>query len=79
MRCFLCDGKQWDVERSVSARSAQTGLLFHSGGQTRFLPLTRGTLPTDRELSSITDTVLCVLLQRSHSQPPSTVRAGTDT
>ncbi len=76
---FLCDGKSWTVERYTPPQSKQIGLRFRLGGQKRFLLLSRGTLPTEREMSSITDDVLRVLMHRAQPQPHSTVVEGTNT
>lgn len=76
---FLCDGKSWTVERYTPPQSKQTGLRFRLGEQKRFLLLSRGTLPTEREMFSITDDVLRVLLQRAQPQPHSAVAEHADT
>ena len=64
-RDFLCEGKTWTVVRDTTAQSRQTGLRFSRAGETRFLVFTRGALPSDRELQSVSEEVLCVLLRRA--------------
>jgi hypothetical protein len=64
-RVFVCDGKAWTVGRHATTQSTQTGLWFRRNDGTRFLVFTRGALPTDRELQSMGEEVLCVLLQRA--------------
>jgi len=64
-REFLCDGKAWTVVRDTTARSRQTGLCFNRAEETRFLVFTRGALPSDRELQTVSEEVLCVLLRRA--------------
>jgi hypothetical protein len=66
---FMCEGKAWTVARRGGARRGavpeRSGLCFRGGGQTRFLIFTRGALPSDRELHSMSEEVLCVLLRRA--------------
>ena len=62
---FLCGRKTWNVARSVAGQSRQAGLCFRRDGDVRFLMFTRGALPSDPELSSMSEEVLCVLLQRA--------------
>jgi hypothetical protein len=62
---FLCNGKTWTVARSATAPSKQAGLRFRRGSEVRFLVFTRGALPNDRELRSMSEEVLCILLQRA--------------
>ncbi len=62
---FFCNGKTWGVARHAPKQSRQTGLLFRRGEETRFLVFTRGALPADRELQSMSEEVLCVLLRRA--------------
>ncbi len=65
-RRFLCGGKSWTIQRYTLPESKQTGLRFQAlGSETRFLPLSRGTLPAEHELSSVTDEVLRMLFQRA--------------
>ena len=64
-RDFLCDGKAWTVARHAATQSSETGLCFRQGRATRFLAFTRGALPSDRELHSLSAEVLGVLLQRA--------------
>ena len=64
-RAFLCGGKQWTVARQMTASSIHTGLSFRRGDKRRLLVFTRGALPNDRELRSMSNEVLCVLLQRA--------------
>ncbi len=65
---FSCDGQKWMVSRHALGGSRQTGLVFHRGGETRFLAFTRGALPSDSELGSMCEEVLCALLQRAVMQ-----------
>jgi hypothetical protein len=62
---FLCAGQKWMVSRHTTVQSRQTGLRFRRAGETRFLVFTRGALPSDRELRSMSEEVLCALLQRA--------------
>jgi hypothetical protein len=62
---FLCDGKTWTVVLQATAQTRQTGLCFRQDGETRFLVFTRGALPNDRELQSMSEEVLCALLRRA--------------
>ena len=62
---FISNGKTWDVARHTPKESRQTGLHFRRGKETRFLMFTRGALPSDRELDSMTEEVLCLLLRRA--------------
>ena len=62
---FLCNGKTWTVARHTTVQSKQTGLCFRRGAEMRFLVFTRGALPSDRELHSMSEEVLCALLQRA--------------
>ena len=62
---FLCGGKTWTVARCTTVQPTRTGLCFRRGGETRFLVFTRGALPSDRELESMSKEVLCVLLERA--------------
>ena len=64
-RDFLCDGKTWTVVRRARAQSRRTGLCFRQHSETRFLVFTLGALPSDRELQSMSEEVLCVLLRRA--------------
>jgi len=64
-REFSCGEKRWIVVRRTAAQSRQAGLYFHSEGDTRFLAFTRGALPSDGGLQSLSEEVLCVLLRRS--------------
>ena len=64
-RDFLCDEKTWTVVRDTTAQSRQTGLCFSRAGETRFLVFTLGALPSDRELQTVSEEVLCVLLLRA--------------
>lgn len=65
---FFCSGTTWTVARSNAIQSKRTGLCFCRGDEMRFLAFTRGALPSDRELSSMSEEVLCVLLQRAVTQ-----------
>jgi len=62
---FFCSGRTWTVERRTALQTKQTGLCFCRGAETRFLAFTRGALPSDHELSSMSEEVLCVLLRRA--------------
>ena len=62
---FLCDGSTWTVVCQTTVHSKQTGLCFRRGDEMRFLVFTRGALPSDRELDSMSEEVLCALLQRA--------------
>jgi hypothetical protein len=62
---FVCNGKSWTVARRTKTEEKQTGLCFRRDSETRFLVFTRGALPSDRELQSMSEEVLCALLQRS--------------
>ena len=62
---FFCNGKPWTVARRTSSDSRHTGLFFRRGDRTRVLLFTRGALPSDRELESLGEEVLSVLLQRA--------------
>lgn len=64
-RDFLCEGRTWTVVRQTTVQSKQTGLRFRQRGETRFLVFTRGALPSDRELQSMGEEVLCALLRRA--------------
>jgi hypothetical protein len=76
-REFTCEGKRWTVRRDTGSRpwpggvyppGGQPGLYFHSDGDTRFLAFSRGTLPSDRDLQSMSEEVLCALLRRAVAQ-----------
>jgi hypothetical protein len=62
---FFCEGRTWTVTRRATQRSKQTGLCFRRDGETRFLAFSRGALPSDRELQSMSEAVLCALLHRA--------------
>ena len=64
----LCDGKTWTVARLKAGQSKQKGLCFRSGGEVRFLVFSRGALPSDRELESMSEEVLHALLRRAVAQ-----------
>jgi hypothetical protein len=65
---FLCAGKTWSVTRHTSLKSRHTGLSFGRDDETRFLEFTQGALPSDRELKSMSEEVLCVFLLRAVAQ-----------
>lgn len=65
---FIGNGTTWSVARCASSRSERTGLCFRHGDETRFLVFTRGAMPSDRELESMGEEVLGVLLQRAVPQ-----------
>ncbi len=67
-REFSCEGKRWIVVRLTAAQSRQAGLDFHSDGDTRFLAFTRGALPSDGDLQSLSEEVLRALLRRAVAQ-----------
>lgn len=62
---FLRDREIWSVARRATKEPKQTGLYFRRKGEERFLPFTRGALPSDNELASLCPEVLCTLLQRA--------------
>ena len=65
-RVFRRDAKVWTVMRSTSSPSRhETGLRFVHQRETRFLAFTRGALPSDRELDTMSEEVLRVLLERA--------------
>jgi hypothetical protein len=64
-REFLCDGKRWTVARKVGAGSRDSRLLFHRDGQYRSLMFSRSGVPSERELQSMSEEVLCALLRRA--------------
>ena len=65
---FLCAGQKWSVTRDSDVPLKQTGLRFRRDGETRFLWFTNGALPSDRELESMSEEVLCVFLLRAVAQ-----------
>ncbi len=74
-REFPCGDQRWKVVRHAatqqnnpsdkSASAKQTGLYFECDGTTRFLAFTRGAMPSENDLSSMSEEVLCVLLRRA--------------
>lgn len=62
---FSCNGKAWAVARRTAEQSQRTGLCFRRGEETRFLIFTRGAMPNDRELATMSGEVLCTLLWRA--------------
>lgn len=65
---FLCAEQKWSVTRHSDVQSRHTGLRFRRDGETRFLGFTNGALPSDRELDSMSEEVLCVFLLRAVAQ-----------
>lgn len=74
---FLCDGKTWRVTLRIAVQSRQTGLCFRRRGEMRFQAFSRGVLPSDRELQSMSDEVLCALLQRAAPRMQKESSSGT--
>jgi hypothetical protein len=68
---FRSGGNTWVVAQQTTVPAGRTGLCFRRGEETRFLPFTRGALPSDRELHTMSEEVLNVLLQRAivHRDP----------
>ena len=65
-RVFRRDAKIWTVRRCVaSAARHEIGLYFAHEKEERFLVFTRGALPSDRELQTMSEEVLSVLLDRA--------------
>ena len=64
-REFLCGGRTWRVTTRAMPERGQTGLYFRCDSDTRFLAFTRGALSSARELDSMSDEVLRVLLLRA--------------
>lgn len=75
-REFPCGEQTWRVVRHASTQqskptdkdassSKQTGLYFECDGATRFLAFTRGAMPSENDLNSMSEEVLCVLLRRA--------------
>lgn len=69
-RVFRRDGKTWIVKRCAASPSRhEIGLYFvHDfvhDKEERFLVFTRGVLPSDRELKTMGEEVLSVLLDRA--------------
>jgi hypothetical protein len=64
-REFLCDGRRWTVERKVAAGSRITGLLFYRDEQYRSLAFSHSGVPSEKELQSMSEEVLCALLRRA--------------
>lgn len=65
---FLCAGSKWAVARRTKEMSTETGLRFRRDGTTRFLAFTRGAMPSDRELQSMSEEVLEVFLLRAENK-----------
>ncbi len=65
-RTFRRDNKTWSVARCTGSPSRhETGLQFRHESESRFLVFTRGTMPSDSELRTMSDEVLRVLLARA--------------
>lgn len=75
-REFPCGEQRWRVKRFAAAQQSKqtnvegpppkrTGLYFECGDVTRFLAFTRGAMPSENDLNSMSDEVLCVLLRRA--------------
>jgi hypothetical protein len=65
-RVFRREAKTWTVSRCAgSASRHETGLYFVHEKEERFLVFTRGALPSDQELETMGDEVLCVFLDRA--------------
>jgi hypothetical protein len=64
-REFLSEGKKWTVVRTTSAHLGGSTLCFRSDGECRSLKFSGGTVPGEEELQSMTEEVLCALVQRA--------------
>ena len=65
-RIFNSDAKIWTVKRCASSPARhEIGLYFIHEKEERFLVFTRGALPSDRELQTMSEEVLSVLLDRA--------------
>ena len=68
-RQFSRDDQNWTVERRTpSGRRHETGLQFVHKGEKRLLVFTLGALPSERELGTMSEEVLRVLLGRAESR-----------
>ena len=65
-RVFRREAKMWTVKRCAASPSRhEIGLYFVHDREERFLVFTRGALPSDRELQTMGEEVLSVLLDRA--------------
>ena len=74
-REFPCGEQRWTVVRHAATQQnkpsdqneslKQTGLYFECDGVTKFLAFTRGAMPSENDLNSMSEEVLCVLLRRA--------------
>lgn len=69
-RVFRREAKTWTVTRcAASGARHETGLLFVHDQQERFLVFTRGALPSEKELQTMSEEVLSALLDRAGAKP----------
>jgi hypothetical protein len=64
-REFLCEGKRWSVVRIAGAHPAGSTLCFRNDGACRSLTFSRSGVPSEMELQSMSEEVLCALLLRA--------------
>lgn len=68
-RTFAREGRRWTVARHTSSSSRyETGLRFVNNRETRFLMFTRGAMPSETELHTMSEEVLRVLLERAEAR-----------
>lgn len=68
-RTFALESRRWTVvRRTTSSSRHETGLQFVHDRETRFLVFTRGAMPSESELQTMSEEVLRVLLERAEAR-----------